>query len=139
MKPSGPIIIDNPVDYQLAIQQQQQQIILGQKLSNEISSSNPDHIALGAQYGSDEDAKHIAEFLKPKTSSDNSKYSLDLEPGGTKVDTNSTLDSKDNKVLIPYIYTFLSFTMIINIKSISIFENLNINSNFTFCRKMKLF
>ena len=117
MKPSGPIIIDNPVDYQLAIQQQQQQIILGQKLSNELSSSNPDHIALGAQYGSDEDAKHIAEFLKPKSSSYNLKYSLDLEPGGTKVDTNSTLDSKDNKVLIPYIYTFLSFT----IKSMSMF------------------
>ena len=98
MKPAGPIIIDNPVDYQLAIQQQQQQIILGQKISNESSSSNPDHIALGAQYGSDENAKHIAEFLKPKTSTDKSKYSLDLEPGGTKVDTYSTLESKDNKV-----------------------------------------
>ena len=99
MKPAGPIIIDNPVDYQLAIQQQQQQIILGQKISNELPLSNPDHIALGAQYGSDEDAKHIAEFLKPKTSTDKSKCSLDLEPGGTKVDTNSTLESKDNKVL----------------------------------------
>ena len=98
MKPSGPIIIDNPVDYQLAIQQQQQQIILGQKLSNELSSSNPDNIAPGAQYGSDEDAKYIAEFLKPKTSSGNSKYSLDLEPGGKKVDTNSTLECKENKV-----------------------------------------
>ena len=136
MKPAGPIIIDNPVDYQLAIQQQQQQIILGQKISNELPLSNPDHIALGAQYGSDEDAKHIAEFLKPKTSTDKSKYSLHLEPGGTKVDTYSTLESKDNKVISAEILSRKTLQAII---SISIFENLNTNINFTFCRKMKLF
>ena len=109
---------------------------MGQKISNELSSSNPDHIALGAQYGSDEDAKHIAEFLKPKTSTDKSKYSLDLEPGGTKVDSNSTLESKDNKVISAEILSRNTLQAII---SISIFENLNTNINFTFCRKMKLF
>ena len=57
-KPAGPIIIDNPVNYQLALQQQQQ-VILGRgrsDLSLDGSSMN---------FGSEDDAKHLAEFLKP--------------------------------------------------------------------------
>ena len=58
-KPAGPIIIDNPVNYQLALQQQQQ-VILGRGRSDlSLDGSN-----MNTRY-SEDDAKHLAEFLKP--------------------------------------------------------------------------
>ena len=98
-KPAGPIIIENPVDYQLALQQKNQQIILGQKLSNEVLSNNSNDIASDAQFASDEDAKHLAEFLKPKSSTERSELPSNLESGNITVDVNSASESKDNKVL----------------------------------------
>ena len=98
-KPAGPIIIENPVDYQLALQQKNQQIILGQKLSNEVLSNNSNDIASDAQFASDEDAKNLAEFLKPKSSTERLEFPSNLESGNKTVDVNSASESKDNKVL----------------------------------------
>ena len=97
-KPAGPIIIENPVDYQLALQQKQQQIILGQKLSNEVLSNNANDIANDAHLASDEDAKHLAEFLKPKTSTETLELPSNLESGNITAHINSASESKDNKV-----------------------------------------
>ena len=96
-KPAGPIIIDKPVDYQLALQQQQQ-IILGQRTPKNNSGSNNDNTR-DTQVGSDDEAKHLAEFLKPRTSTDKSDSSSQMESRKTETDPGTVAsDLKDDKV-----------------------------------------
>ena len=94
-KPAGPIIIDNPVDYQLALQQQQQ-VILGRGRSD--LSFDRIHDGGSMNFGSEDDAKHLAEFLKPTRLQGTTDSTLS-QPGVNENGEDVRYDGvKDNKV-----------------------------------------
>ena len=96
-KPAGPIIIDNPVDYQLAVRQQKQQVVLGRGTSD--LSLDGKHDLIETTVGNDEEAKQLAEFLRPKTFSPDTDSSNASRLGLSKTRMDTIHEKrKDNKV-----------------------------------------
>ena len=92
-----PIIIENPVDYQLT-HQQQQQIILGRGTADFSTSKLSDNNELD----SDEDTKELAEFFRPKNSALNPNHPINRDEGSDQIESASKVvtyeGAKDNKV-----------------------------------------